>query len=536
MHKFKNYISSFVFLIPIIVLLLQRYFLLDISQWREDQATTYWLGQMLRFNEVSVGLISSTEIPNPNGLIWIGKFISIINDFKMSIFVFSLLQLIVLYLFIKKADLEGTKNAKYFLFLALGSSPYLVLSSFELWSQFLYITINFFLFLYLFNSEKIVSPFGLVLITFLLPSFYLAGIMNLISSLIILLVLIVIKKKSIKFSEKKLVDFALLLSIVLIIKYVWIPYFSNLDFDKIFDLASQENENANIIDLFKKIFFGYFYQEPYLIQSDLNIYSRMTLRLRTALKIFHLMLSLYFVIISVISIGLFLNNKNKKIKYENYLPGLFILVSYVVSPILGGPNFFLNERADINLQFYPLYLVFIYLLSSKLFEINVLGKLFKLVNTLSLVILFLVNSLFLGSLYQDYKSYNGNILSNSDIPLIYKIEVVDYIYQDLEKSDSINSLNIYYDLGGDGFDWIPGFGEKLTPYYEAPYTLGRVFDLLFYKKYGLKNSQEGIQFRTIENANYILTYRDFPKIDYKGLDPIEKIIDINRYRLLIMKK
>ena len=133
----------------------------------------------------------------------------------------------------------------------------------------------------------------------------------------------------------------------------------------------------------------------------------MTLRLRTALKIFHLMLSLYFVIISVISIGLFLNNKNKKIKYENYLPGLFILVSYVVSPILGGPNFFLNERADINLQFYPLYLVFIYLLSSKLFEINVLGKLFKLVNTLSLVILFLVNSLFLSSLYQDYKSYNG---------------------------------------------------------------------------------------------------------------------------------
>ena len=82
--------------------------------------------------------------------------------------------------------------------------------------------------------------------------------MNLISSLIILLVLVVIKKKSIKFSEKKLVDFPLLLSIVLIIKYVWIPYFSNLDFDKIFDLASQENENANIIDLFKKIFLATF--------------------------------------------------------------------------------------------------------------------------------------------------------------------------------------------------------------------------------------------------------------------------------------
>ena len=102
MHKFKNYISSLVFLIPIIILLLQRYFLLDISQWREDQATTYWLGQMLKFNEVTVGLISSTEIPNPNGLIWIGKFISIINDFKMSIFIFSLLQLVVYIYLLKK--------------------------------------------------------------------------------------------------------------------------------------------------------------------------------------------------------------------------------------------------------------------------------------------------------------------------------------------------------------------------------------------------------------------------------------------------
>jgi len=536
MHKYKNYISNLVFFTGLMILLLQRYFLLDISQWREDQATTYWLGQVLRFDEITVGLISSTEIPNPNGLIWVGKSISIINDFKLSIFVFSLLQLFIIWLFVKAVDLEGTANVKYFLFLALGSSPYLVLSSFELWSQFLYITINFFLIIYLLNSQKTISPFYLILITFLLPSFYLAGIMNLVSFLLIICFLVVTKKKSIKLSNKKISDLILLVLTILIIKFVWIPYFSNLDFGKIINLASQVNASANLFDFFKKVFFGYYYQEPFLIQSDLIIYSRMTLRLRTALKLFHLLLSIYFLLITAISLVLFLTNKNNSLIYRNYLPGLFILICYITSPLLGGPNFFLNERSDINLQFYPIYLVFIYLISRKLYEIKILGKFFILINSVSLTVLFLINSLFLVSLYDDYKSYNGNFLSNSDVPLIYKIQVVDFIYEDLKKSDDISTINIYYDLGGKDFDWIPGFGENLTPYYDAPYTLGRIFDLLFYKKYGLKNSQEGIQFRLLNNVDYILTYRDYAKIENENIDQIEKIININRFQLLIMEK
>lgn len=536
MLRYRNYISNLVFFVGLIILILQRYFLLEISQWREDQATTYWLGQVLRFDEITVGLISSAEIPNPNGLIWVGKSISIINDFKLSIFAFSLLQLFIIWFFVKAVDLEGTANVKYFLFLALGSSPYLVLSSFELWSQFLYITINFFLIIYLLSSRQIISPFYLILITFLLPSFYLAGIMNLVSFLIIICFLVVTKKKSIKLSEKKTSDLILLGLTILIIKFVWIPYFSNLDFDKIINLASQVNASANIFDFFNKVFFGYYNQEPFLIQSDLNIYSRSTLRLRTALKLFHLLLSLYFVLITTISLFLSLNNKNNSLNYRNYLPGLFILICYIASPLLGGPNFFLNERSDINLQFYPIYLVFIYLISKKLYEIKALGKIFKLLNSVSLTVLFLINSLFLVSLYDDYKSYNGNVLSSSDIPLIYKIQVVDFIYEDLNKREDTSVLNVYYDLGGNSFDWIPGFGDNLTPYYDAPYTLGRIFDLLFYKKYGLKNLQEGIQYRRLTNVDYILTYRDYPNVEYEKINQIEKIIDINRFQLLIIEK
>ena len=70
------------------------------------------------------------------------------------------------------------------------------------------------------------------------------------------------------------------------------------------------------------------------------------------------------------------------------------------------------------------------------------------------------------------------------------------------------------------------FWRKATPYYDAPYTLGRIFDLLFYKKYGLINEQEGVQLRSKENVDYILTYRDFPKVDYKLFPPVNEVIDI----------
>lgn len=533
MLKLRNYLPKIVLILFLLILVVQRFYLVDISQWREDQATNYWLGETLKLNEFSVGLISSKEIPNPNGLILIGKFLSIINDFKFSIIIFSLIQLFIIYFFIQRVEIEGTKQIKQLLFLAIASSPYIVMSSFELWSQFLYITLNLLSLLLVFNSkDNNVNPIVLILFIFLLPSFYLAGLLNLLALLALVFFLFISKKKTIKVSGSPYINFVYLLVIIFVINYVWRPYFNAFNLDQLIGIVSEEKTRLDILSVIKKVFFNFSFEEPYLIQSDLSIYSITTLRLRTALKLFHLLLSIYFLLIFVTSTFLRLAGKNKKLSIDFYIPGLFIAFCYFLSPIIGGPNFILNERPDINLQFYPLYLIFIYMISNKLFEIKHIGKLLKQINSISLFVLFALNSLFLVNLYHDYKNYDGEILSNSDIPLIHKIKVVDYIYEDFKESKNDKTLKIYYDLGGDGFDWIPGFGEKLTPYYDAPYTLGRIFDLLFYKKYGLINEQEGVQLRSKENVDYILTYRDFPKVDYKLLPPVNEVIDINRFRIL----
>ena len=532
----KKFLSKLAPFIGFVVLGLQRIYLFDISQWREDQATTYWLGETVNLSELSVGLISSTGVPNPNGLILVGKFLSVFSNFRISIYIFSLLQLIVLYFFIKKLDFTGSKNFHYILFFALGSSPYLVMSSFELWSQYLFLTINLIIFIVFFLKEKNTINFlTLLLFIFLLPSLYLAGLMNLITLIVVLFLLFIFKKISFKISDKLLINVSLVLMSFFLVKFTWIPYFSSIELESIFGIAKENNININFLNIFKKIFFGYYFQEPFLLHADLAFYSRTSLRMRTLGIIFHFLLSMYFCLVFVISILFYKSDKLKKLNYKNYLIIIFILISYIISPIIGGPNFFDNERADINLQFYPLYVAFIYTFSSKLFPIPIIGNIFKKINFVSIFVLLTINFLTLTYKYQDYVNYEGELLTYSDVPMIYKEKVIQLIYEDYINKNKTENIQIYYDVGGDAFDWINGFGNNLASYYESPYTLGRVFDLIFYKNYGITNSQEGVQFRSYESSDYIITYKYNSKIDYSKLQKIEKIIDVNRFRILFLE-
>ena len=40
-----------------------------LADWREDQATTIWLGHYLPVGQWSVGVMDSTNLPNPNGML-----------------------------------------------------------------------------------------------------------------------------------------------------------------------------------------------------------------------------------------------------------------------------------------------------------------------------------------------------------------------------------------------------------------------------------------------------------------------------------
>ncbi len=77
-------------------------------------------------------------------------------------------------------------------------------------------------------------------------------------------------------------------------------------------------------------------------------------------------------------------------------------------------------------------------------------------------------------------------------------------------------IPVDYDLAGKSGDWIPSFGTKYEKWYPAPYTVGRSFDYTLLRGYGLKNSQEGLQFRSFGTGRYLITYGFNPKPTVQG--------------------
>src|SRR5436305_1651484 len=59
----------------------------SVSQWREDQGLSMWLGAHLFRQATPVGLLNSLGIPNPNGIAIVGFFLSLLPGlFAVSLF------------------------------------------------------------------------------------------------------------------------------------------------------------------------------------------------------------------------------------------------------------------------------------------------------------------------------------------------------------------------------------------------------------------------------------------------------------------
>ena len=121
------------------------YFLSDIAQWREDQATNYWLGYYFSINEIPIGLVSSRTIPNPNGMVLIGKFLGQIPTFRLSVFVYASIQSLLVLFFVKFLNVKDTV-LEALLFSSIVLNVFFLYSVSELWSQYLSISLNLFCF------------------------------------------------------------------------------------------------------------------------------------------------------------------------------------------------------------------------------------------------------------------------------------------------------------------------------------------------------------------------------------------------------
>jgi hypothetical protein len=118
------------------------------------------------------------------------------------------------------------------------------------------------------------------------------------------------------------------------------------------------------------------------------------------------------------------------------------------------------------------------------------------------------------SLRNDYLYSESSVLSEADESVIYKEEIVDFLATKNDKT-----IKIYYDLGGEIYDWIPEFNEKnySSNYYKNSFSLGRDFDFLFKKKFNIDNSQEGNVNRASQETDFYISYmfEEFPNNVYE---------------------
>jgi hypothetical protein len=111
--------------------------------------------------------------------------------------------------------------------------------------------------------------------------------------------------------------------------------------------------------------------------------------------------------------------------------------------------------------------------------------------------------------------YRGKGL-DADVPLVHKINAVEFIAEDWKSLSTSRYIAVDYDLGGDRWDWIPQFGTLYEEWYPAPYTLGRPYDYLLLREHGLINSQEGVQLRSFGTGRYLVTYAFEPRPVVEG--------------------
>ena len=480
------------------------------------------------------GLISSKSIPNPNGMIILGKIISYVPGFKNSVIFYSILQVFMLTYFVSSLRMQKNKYT-YFLYPALIFNTYFVFGSTELWSQFFSISLNFFILGILINSiekNKEIHIFQLLNMTLVLSSFYLGGFLSSVCFILISLYLVFKKKLKIVFYKIDFSSYINFILFLLLIFIIWFPFLKSIDISSLLLRSDTLPEKTSLVNIFQTLFYNH-YSEPFLIHSDDEIFSTLLLRVKTLVRLLNFLISAIFSFsfLLVVFLNLF-TNKKICISYRPKILLLFTIFYYIFSPLLGGPNFFVNERIDMEIPFYFTFLVGSLLFVSETINQLMFRKYLKIVFSISIFVFAFINLAYSTTLYREYINYDKNLLSISDVPLKYKLDVVNYIYED-SLANSLNTndtIEIFYDLSGENFGWINQFGKKYPEYYFSPYTIGRIFDLLLIKEFSIKNSQEGMQFRTLENVDYIITYKYHSKINFEDFN-INKFYDVNRFRI-----
>ena len=514
MTKNKNRLY---FIVSFISILIYRYFWSSVSQWREDQATNVWIALTETVQTTPVGLLTSKGIPVTNFMILIGKLYNFIDNLLIATVLFSLLQVFCFYLLVKELNL--TEGKKLSLFIVLSFSVILSSSSIEFWNNWIFIHFNclfFYFYLLFIRTRKTFYLYVMLLISTFSAGTYLAGITNTITMGIIVLYEFLMNRDKKGMNNAMKGYFMLFTTTSLYLYFVWFKYFTSVKISEILSFSGLSlYDRFNILsDQFLEIpgtFLTVWTKQSsfYIHQIDRDLLSNMTFNIFKIYVEFHKVITVYF-LLAIFVILLYKNADTKVFDSLNFrfliAISFFIYFSTLINPSLGGPNFSNSERMENYIPYYPFFIIIWFLTIDKL-EIFNIGKIkFSKLNKSLLISVISINLLLSIFTISDNLTYSGDKLTNADIPLTEKMEVVHFIAEDISNK-GLKEATISYQLGGGIWDYIPKHGEKYVEWFpKYPYTIGRVYDYILYSNYSIINKYEGLNDRSFNDSQYIISY------------------------------
>lgn len=493
----------------------------SVSQWREDQATNLWLGYTRNPRDLPVGLVSSVDIPNPNGLPLLAIPLSRLPGLlAISTFLGTVQAALIIWIVWL---VFGLTRAALITLGPLLSSVFLGAISVEFWGQWLMVSVDLLFFglaLSYLRRPSVKSLPLMLLVVLLPPSLYLAGIVNAVVFALLFLLLILFKLPQSTPTRWILSIVTSLGILVASLALTWLPYIRTVEWDQLGAIFTGKSSwtgklsaSAHAMLRFPRWSVLQWSQESLapIYQSSQKILPASAPFLLTSLRI----LQWAAVLLALASLAWFLFSLRRSssaaaprspasLPIAAWMIALaFSLISCALSPLLGGPDWTRFRRPDQSIQILP-FLIFLWFSAPFVFERA--WKPFLGWAAAALSFLVVGANLILGyQVITSHLNYRGDYLSEADVPLVQKTSVVDFIAQDWLGASGSQTVPVYYDLEGQ-WPWINDMGGSMNQWYPAPMTIGRGFDYQLLRKYGLTNSQEGVQIRRQDEAVYTVAY------------------------------
>lgn len=520
----RKHLAATMFVAGCLLVIADRVAWAGVSQWREDQALSMWLGSHFFSQPTPVGLLNSVGIPNPNGVAIVGLLLLPLPGlFAVSVFLGCVsAAAALLAVASERKDLRRIWPA----LVVLWTSVHLRGLGVELWGQWLMIPMDL-LFIatavaYL-RRPRLIHWAIVGVLVLAAPAIYLAGLVNAVVFALAWIAVVVYAT----FRLQRTVTFrwfhvaATLVPIAATAFFVtWLPYFRVVSMQGVvhrvglpFGERLKESFLALVTvpaalgDLLRSGL------APLLQADDIVRPAASALAALAGLAA-----TIQVVVVALAAIIVIKRKRTRLLGLEgSVMAALLIVLSFPLSPLLGGFLWHRGERLDQSIQFLPLLLLIVFSLPLAV-EHLILRRV-----TIVLSILFGVTSIAAGLIVvNDHLQYRGSILSQADVPLIQKTDAVRWIANDWRAHSQSRAVPVAYELIGI-WRFLPAYGRLVSRWYPGQMSVGRAFDYELLRRYGLDNAFEGQLERRNEHARYVVSYAFMPRPSYVAASASEHL-------------